>query len=226
MVIPRVQFNPSTLKASYVAANNTVQIYNPVPCEHCSPFETPGSISVTLSANGDCADTCYVRIGDSVKAFGSNIGPTLDGTHILHQSDSAPCLYVVDLPISSTGYYYWVGNTTCSGGATGTRTYTFLRLELFVEDDPWQGQNDDVLYLRIWAHYGAGANDRVYLTGFTWDRDSPAEDCMGTNLTNLALLGPGGTWSLSYCADVAQPYAVCAPYDWSAVSLDSISESA
>ncbi len=132
MSIARVQFNPSTLKASYNPATGKVQVLSP-QCGFCDG-NTPFEIVLTFSGLEMCEFPCFViddcdefRGGRS-EEYTINLADALNGSHVLTYVSG--CQWRADVPISGR-YNLWVANApgsgcSCDGKITQFWTYTTI----------------------------------------------------------------------------------------------------
>jgi len=125
--MPAVQFNASTLKASYVAANNKAQTikYACDDCENCTVGETPCRLLITFTGVSFCG--CVTSLyrdwidGDS----------GINDSYIIPQSSPA-CYWAKTFPASDNRAKtreYW--NYDCDTGDIDAEYHGPVKIELY-----------------------------------------------------------------------------------------------
>ncbi len=91
----KAQFNPNTLKASFVVGNDTAQIFNPIgnDCGFCTTEETPAVISIRFTGLTNC-DCCYGGGGVNDWYWPSDdLAAALNGNDYTLTQTGDPCIW-------------------------------------------------------------------------------------------------------------------------------------
>lgn len=133
LIMAKVQFNPSTLKASYLVANKTAQTVAAIEagddCGYCNANETPEQIKVVFENIVACPD-CE-PFGNHWREWDILVNNINGVEFTLTQKIDNAC-YWYYLGSLSTGEFRWYLNSDCTNLDS---TYTFSYIEIHIVKD-------------------------------------------------------------------------------------------
>lgn len=178
-MVDRVQFNPSTLKASYNASNSKIQVFSTTAeatnCAICITrgYPTPYEVRVTLDEWELCS--CFTSGGDW-QPYG-DIASGVNGTHVCEQTVN-PCIYGGEYISSNGGLKkYNSGDGSCVGLDTDF-TYPFVRILFRIEN---LGGSPDVASRIVMSKYNNILGDGWGAMSYLVFSNTGSTNCAGTN---------------------------------------------